>query len=113
MGRVSTLADIYVEEGVHERLLNLLQLTSGDIRFIESYRTHLTKEYPEEIRELCEKGVRKAAVEAARKEYTRVVYYLQGMRNIKGGREVAAGRVRRLVQGHSNRRAMRDEVRKS
>jgi len=113
MGGVSTLADIYVEEGFHERLLNLLQLTSGDIRFIESYSTHLTKEYPEEILELYEKGVRKAAVETGRKEYKRVVYYLQSMRNIKGGDEVAAGLVRKLLQEYSNRPAMRDEFRKS
>ena len=112
-GGVDTMARIFVEERYHSRLLKLLQLNSGNIRFTETYGSHLTEEYPEEVLELYENGVREAVKNTGRKEYKRVVAYLHKMRNMKGGDELVPELLKQFLQEYNNRPAMRDEFRKA
>lgn len=107
------LAHIFLEEGYNSRLLELLQLNSGNIRFTETYGNHLKEEYPEKMLELYEDGVREVAKKAGRKEYKRVVTYLREMRVMKGGNDRVPVLLKQFMQEYNNRPAMRDEFRKA
>ena len=102
----SILANIFIEEKYKSRLLKLLQINSGAIRFIDEYAKYLTDDYPQEIISLYEGGIKKYAENTGRSFYHEVVGYLKNLQKINGSGEKVKTLVNYFRQTYKNRRAM-------
>ncbi|MDZ7694620.1 MAG: hypothetical protein U5K69_26455 [Balneolaceae bacterium] len=109
----NTLARIYVEENYTDRLLKLLKQNSRDISFIDHYAEALREEYPYELLDLYEQGIRNFAQQTGRKNYRQVAGWLGKMKKITGGDERAYSLFKKLLRQYNNRPAMRDEFEKA
>lgn len=105
-------AALYAEEKMTDRLLEPVR-ADGSLRMAKEYTLTLKTDYPEELPDVYESALQKAAVNAAgRTVYQEWAGALRKMRKeIPGGEE----RVRKILDGrqfaYSNRPAMMDELR--
>jgi uncharacterized Zn finger protein len=105
----NAMADIFIEEGYKKRLLKLLQLNDENFTFILQYAGELSDEYPHEILDFYEKGIKEYARSTGRKRYRQIADWLKDMKQMTGGDERAYSLFKRLLQKYNNRPAMKDE----
>jgi len=112
-GKATTLAQIFVEEEYTGRLLKLLQLNAKDISFVDHFAEVLRNEYPDELLDLYEQGIKDFAQQTGRKNYRQIASWLRKMKKISGGDERAYALFKKLLRQYNNRPAMKDEFEKA
>ncbi len=110
---VHTLAEIYVEERLWERLLNLFHTDKVASQILERYGFHLHKKFPEEMLALYKPMlIHEASRSNNRSHYGQVADKLIGLLKIKGGREVVIELLQKFRMEYLKRPAMMDELRR-
>jgi len=108
---VHTLAQIYVEERLWERLLDLFHTEKIASHILERYGFHLHKEFPEEMLALYKPMlIHEASRSNNRSHYGQVADKLIGLLKIKGGREVVIELLQKFRTEYAKRPAMMDEL---
>lgn len=102
----NTLAEIFIEEGLGDRLLKLLQLNQGKIRFIDQFAEHVAKDFPKEVVAIYQQAIVKQAEPTGRSVYNETVHYLEKLSKLNGGKQAADNLVKQFRLMYKNRRAM-------
>ena len=100
------LAQLFVEEGYHERLLLLMQLNSGHLKFIDEYSKHLSSQFPAEVIELYKNAILAYAEDTGRSVYNDIARYMKKLAKIPGGLIVVNYLVSHFREKYRNRKAM-------
>ncbi|MCX7545117.1 SWIM zinc finger family protein [Marinicella gelatinilytica] len=111
-GAATQLADIFVAEKYFDRLLTLLQINPESIRLIDGYAHHLSKDYPQEIRDLYVSGIKKQAEETGRKIYNQTVKYIKTLSKIPGSQSKVNELIQFFKSRYKNRSAMMEILNK-
>ena len=109
----NTLAQIFVEEGYTDRLLNLVRQNVHDISFVDRYADALAKEFVYELPELYEPGIREVVRQTGRKQYRQAAGWLRKMKKLTYGEEPAYALFIQLLNKYNNRPAMKEEFEKA
>jgi len=108
---VHTLAQIYVEERLWERLLDLFHSEKIASHILERYGVHLHKEFPEEMLALYKPMIINEANRSNnRSHYSQVANKLIELLKIKGGRNVVIELLQKFRTEYVKRPAMMDEL---
>lgn len=106
-----TLAQIYVEEQLWERLLDLLHTKKISSHTLEQYGFHLHKKFPEEMLTLYRTMIIHQAAQAnSRSHYKQVANKLKDLLKIKGGRDLVIELLEIFRAQYIRRPAMIDEL---
>ncbi|MFO7822129.1 MAG: hypothetical protein R6V56_08785 [Lentisphaeria bacterium] len=107
------LTEVYIEEKMWDELFRWVK-TSPNIRMLNEYLPYLKNDYASELLPLYRKAIIREAEKASkRNEYKTLTYYIKKMEDIPGGEDQAPELARELINKHSNRPAMKDELRKA
>lgn len=108
---IHTLAQIYVEEQLWERLLDLLHTKKITSHTLEQYGFHLHKKFPEEMLTLYKPMIIHQANQAgSRSHYKQVANKLKDLLKIKGGRDLVIELLEIFQAQYVRRPAMIDEL---
>lgn len=101
-----TLATIYVEEGMKDKLMGLLCDHADNLSLLDDFASSIDEEDLPELLTCYETGIMKLAEKVGRPAYERVAGYLVKIMKIKGGTEVASKIASALKQKYNYRPAM-------
>ena len=106
-----SLAQIYVEERLWERLLDLFHTEKVASHILEKYGFHLHKQFPEEMLALYKPMlIHEANRSNNRSQYSQVANKLIGLLKIQGGRNVVIELLKKFRTEYVKRPAMMDEL---
>lgn len=100
-------ADIYLEEGDTERLLNLLK-HNAPFKVLLNYSKYIKDNFPPELLKVLETNIRNLLSESFYdKQYVEIAESLNKMRRLNGGEEAVNLLVQDLLKIYSTRRSMK------
>jgi hypothetical protein len=82
---VSALAQIFIEENYHERLMKLLEINSKSLQFVDAFKDQLPEQYDGKLIEIYTEGIKEYAKSTGRGIYHEVADFLKKMQKMKGG----------------------------
>ena len=108
----ANVQELYKEEKMYERLLELVMKSPG-LYSLQKYVNVLKKDYPEQVLQKYEKEVNQMAASAGnRTKYQELVGILRSMKKVRGGSKAVEEIVEDWKRKFRNRPAMMDELRK-
>lgn len=105
-GNARRLADIFTEEGYHDRLLTLLKTNNDNFYFVFSNLHKLPSAYAEEIPALVRPGLDHIASVAGTSRYKELARFLNDISELPGGKDFVSTYIKTIQSRYANRPAM-------
>ena len=103
----------FIEENYLDRLLELIQNSQNDIRFVDKFAENIKDKYPKELTEAYSSAIKKHAKTTDKRIYKEVVKYMKNLNKVKGSDDEVKKLLDYFRVTYRNRKSMMEILNKN